>query len=404
MFRVRRKAAGLVGTAVAAGLLAASAGARVAAEQATPVEQTTPVQIEHRALLLATSTLSNDPSGAGNPGGAPSSGPWLQRYWLGAALDGRSRLSAGGSRWVRGVLAFSAAGSRPQVRGVSLGATLIQRRLVGAGALFTTSAQLWTQWDRQLVAPQGLFQLEGSVAAGRLGGTARVWYGTQAFDPWPTWAGEALAGVGLAERWQATGSGGASAVVRQALGSGRYRETRLGWQESVTSGSPDTPELGYSLRWVIGNQRASGGVRAALGVRWRPNVGSQAIPQAGLGFTLRRVGQGDQAPSLTVDLLADLGTLQGSGTSGGASHTLLVAALGLDLPLGHSRLSLKARYPSAGMVDPLAASGWAGDWILHLQLQPPWPSDAKAAGGRLDLVAAYAASTNRISAGAAWVF
>ena len=393
----------LVAAAVAAGGWAGTARAQVS--PATPREQGLLAwQVERRAVTFAVSTLPEDPGSAGSPSpGDRPAGSASQRYWLGTAVEGRMRPAAGGSRLMRGVLAFSASGPRLQPAGVSLGAAILQRRLAQVGALVASSAELWAQWDNQRDNPQGLLRLEGSLAAGRLGSAASAWYASEAFDPWPTWAGEVAAGAGFLDRFEARGSAGVSVVVRQALGHGRYWETRFGWQEASGPAVPhsDTPRLGYSLRFVMGRQDATSSVRTILGVRFRPSLAPGVIPQAGLGFSLRRRGQGGEAASVGVDVLADLGRLQAPGLSSEASYVPLAAAVSLELPMGAARLSLRSHFPASGRADVSSMAGWPGPVVLHLQVHP---SDPKAAGRRLDVVAAYAAGQDRVSAGAAWVF
>ena len=392
----------VVATAAVAGCW--SGPARAAASPAAPGEQE-PLrwQLERRALTLAVSTLPGNTTGAGDPSsGNPPAATSSPRYWLGTALEGRMRPPAGGSRVMRGVLAFSATGSPSQVGGLSLGAATLQRRLVQAGALVTSSAELWVQWDNRRDGPEGLVRLEGSAAAGRLGGAAVAWYASDDFDPWPTWAGEVAAGDSFFERLQARASAGASAVVRQALGQGRYWETRLAWQESTAPGLHlDAPRLGYSLRFVMGRQGSAASARTTFGARFRPSVFPGVIPQAGLGFTLRRRLPGGDVASVAVDVLADLSPPKPPGLSNGAPYVPLVTAVSVELPLGVARLSLRSLSPPSGSPDASSAAGWPGDVALHLQLHP---SDARAGGRRLDLVVAYTAAGDRVSAGAAWVF
>lgn len=392
----------LVATAVAAGCWTGPVRAGTA-PAALGEQEPLPWQVERRALTLAVSMLPGSASGAGNPStGNPTAGTSPPRYWLGAALEGRMGPPAGGGLLTRGVLAFSAAGSASRVGGVSLGATTLQRRLVQAGALVTSSAELWAQRDSQRNGPEGLVRWEGSAAAGRLGSAAVAWYSSEGFDPWPTWAGEVAAGDRFFERLQARASAGASAVVRQALGQGRYWETRLGWQESTAPGLHlDAPRLGYSLRFVLGRQGTTASARTTFGARFRPSLFPGVIPQAGLGFTLRRRLPGGDVASVAVDVLADLSPPQGPGLSNGAPYVPLVTAVSVELPLGAARLSLRSLSPPSGRPDASSAAGWPADVVVHLQLHP---SDPKAAGRRLDLVVAYAAAADRVSAGAAWVF
>ena len=342
-------------------------------------------QLQRRTLLVAAAA---PPNGQGEP-----------RLWLATGLEGDWR-PAGGPRRLRGVLAFAGGGYPLKPLGASLGVHVLRRQLMGASALLSSSGEAWLQWEPASGRPQGMVRLDGSVAAGRRSGAVSAWYASPAFEPWVTVPGRAAAGSALWDGLRDRGTSGVQAALRLAAGSGRQWELRAAWQETVSAAaSEDHPRLGYTFQWVE-TRRARGTVlRTAVGARFRPATGPVVVPQAGFGIGLRPAGA--RGPALSLDVLADLGRPRTDPPHPPETDDFagVWASAVLEVPLGPGRLWVSATFPTARHTagpQGLGSTVWRGELVAHLE----WD----LAPGRLDVLAAYAPGSDRISAGLGWTF